>query len=70
MHDTEPVSLRHNSFARVFCNSDDCINDLLPSEQPIEIISGLRRASIICRTDQYTLHRLFRIRIKQLSIIL
>ena len=61
LHDIEPIKVRLDNLARSFfqriLNRDDCLNYLLPSERPAEIVDRLRQSNklpgVTCRTERY-----------------
>ena len=61
LHDIEPISVRLDNLTRSFfkriSRRDDCLNYLLPSERPAEVVDRLRQPDklpgIICRTERY-----------------
>ena len=61
LYDIEPVKVRLDNLARSFfqriLNRDDCLNYLLPSERPAEIVDRLRQSNklpgVTCRTERF-----------------
>ena len=61
LYDVEPISVRLDNLTRSFfkriSSPNDCLNYLLPSERPAEVVNRLRQPSklpgIICRTERY-----------------
>lgn len=61
IYDIEPIAVRLDNLARLFfdkiCRSNDCINYLLPSKRPSELLDRLRQPNslpgILCKTNRF-----------------